>query len=142
MSKSLQPSPPKGNRENILFCTKKREEMAHRQDEGRGRQALTDDVKKATMMGWCPAELKRHFVLFFQAPRAHIRKSSRPPGTLWNECGIRRIQRISAKCRSPRRAITTANGEKPMPPATPRDTCKGKNEGDGKGGKCVERSWK
>lgn len=37
--------------------------MVRRQDERTGRQALTDDTKRAIVMDMCPPEMERHFVL-------------------------------------------------------------------------------
>lgn len=63
MSKILKP--PKGKVESISFLMEKSDEMVRRPDERIRRQALTDDSKRAIMMGMCPPELQRHLVLNF-----------------------------------------------------------------------------
>lgn len=61
MSKTLKP--PKGNIETISIFLDQLQEMVCRQDEHTGRQALTDDAKRAIMMDMCPVELERHLML-------------------------------------------------------------------------------
>lgn len=52
-----------GKLESMSWFIEKWEEMVRRQDERTGRQALTDDTKRAIVMDMCPVHLERHPVL-------------------------------------------------------------------------------
>lgn len=51
--------PPKGKVDHISSLIEAWGETARRHDEKNGRQALTDDTQRATMMEMCPSELGR-----------------------------------------------------------------------------------
>lgn len=51
--------PPRGEIDNLSPIVEKWEEMVRRRDGRTGRQALTDDTKRAIIMDMCESELER-----------------------------------------------------------------------------------
>lgn len=109
MSKILRP--PKGKVDNVSFLIEQWEEMVRKQDGRTGRQALTDDTKRAIMMKLCPPELERHLVLNSDRYDAHPKQSQGRHQTTSNKHATNPARCTPGKWNQKEAMSTMANGK-------------------------------